>query len=260
MPTPNPVGGSDGLPTAASAWAEFPAGQGLVTSLPNEASFEIWVIWGGGGVWQEMFDFGQAATPGVSLGGGNYVMICPYDGASQSLRAEWNQNPAYNVTLTGPALQSGVLSQVIWTHDQDRQMDKLYRNGVLVATAQNTALWSTLPDTDNWLARDEWPDPMFTGSYCDFRIWNGALTSGQVANLYKAGPETVAGPALKILRSGNQVTLQWPANATGFTLESASNLLTGTWSSVPGNITVSNGFNNLTVNIDQTPAFFRLKQ
>ncbi len=86
------------------------------------------------------------------------------------------------------------------------------------------------------------------------------MTSGQVASLYKAGPETVAGPALKILRSGNQVTLQWPANATGFTLESASNLLTGTWSSVPGNITVSNGFNNLTVNIDQTPAFFRLKQ
>lgn len=260
MPTPNPVGGSDGLPTAASGWAEFPANQGLVTTLPNQASFEIWVIWGGGGVWQEMFDFGQAATPGVSLGGGNYVMICPYDGASQSLRAEWNQNPAYNVTLTAAPLQAGVLSQVIWTHDQDRQLDKLYRNGVLVASAQNTALWNTLPDTDNWLARDEWPDPMFTGSYCDFRIWNGALTSGQVANLYKAGPDTVAGPQLKMSHSGTQVTLQWPANASGFTLESTSNLPTGPWTTVTGNITVANGLNNLTVTIGQTPAFFRLKQ
>jgi hypothetical protein len=260
MPTPNPVGGSDGLPTAASAWASFPANQGLVTSLPNEASFEIWVIWGGGGVWQEMFDFGQAATPGVSLGGGNYVMICPYDGANGLLRAEWNQNPTYNVTLNGPRLTPGELSQVVWTHDQDRQLDKLYRNGELVATAVNTGLWSTLPDTDNWLARDEWPDPMFAGSYCDFRIWNGALTSGQVANLYQAGPDTIVGPALNILYSGNQITLQWPANAIGFSLQSTGNLVSGTWTPVTGNITVVNGLNNLTLTIGAQPAFYRLKQ
>jgi hypothetical protein len=260
MPTPNPVGGSDGLPTTNSGWASFPAGQGIVTSLPNEASFEIWVTWGGGGVWQEMFDFGQAATPGVSLGGGNYVMICPYDGASGSLRAEWDQNPSYDVTLTAAPLQAGVLSQVVWTHDQDRQLDKLYRNGVLVATAVNTGLWSTLPDTDNWLARDEWPDPMFTGGYSDFRIWNGALTSGQVANLYTAGPDVVAGPSLKISHSGSQITLQWPANATGFTLQTASNLVSGPWIAVAGNPSVVNGLNTLTLNITSTVAFYRLAQ
>jgi hypothetical protein len=260
MPTPNPVGGSDGLPTANSAWASFPAGQGIVTSLPNEASFEIWVIWGGGGVWQEMFDFGQAATPGVSLGGGNYVMICPYDGANGLLRAEWDQNPAYDVTLTGPPLQAGILSQVVWAHDQDRQLDKLYRNGQLVATSVNTGVWSSLPDTDNWLARDEWPDPMFTGAYCDFRIWSGALTSGQVANLYEAGPDIVAGPALKIIHSGNQITLQWPANASGFGLQTTTNLVSGTWTGVTGNISVVNGLNNLTLTVGQLPAFYRLKQ
>ena len=92
------------------------------------------------------------------------------------------------MTLQGPVLQAGVLSQVVYSHDQDRQLDKLYRNGVLVASAQNTALWSSLPDTDNWMARDEWPDPMFQGAYVDFRFWNGALTAGQVANLYAAGP------------------------------------------------------------------------
>ena len=73
MPSPNPPGGGNGLPTTNSGWVSFPASQGLVTGLPNEASFEIWVVWSGGGVWQEMFDFGQAATPGVSLGGGQYV-------------------------------------------------------------------------------------------------------------------------------------------------------------------------------------------
>ncbi|HZR16120.1 MAG TPA: LamG-like jellyroll fold domain-containing protein [Verrucomicrobiae bacterium] len=259
MPTPNPVGGGNGLPTASSAWASFPPGEGIVTSLPNEASFEIWVTWGGGPVWQEMFDFGQAATPGVSLGGGNYVMISPHDGASGSLRAEWDQNPSYDVTLTGPALQPGELSQVVWTHDQDRQLDKLYRNGVLVATAANTGLWSTLPDTDNWLARDEWPDAMFAGAYSDFRIWNGSLTAGQVANLYAAGPEVVAGPSLKITRSGNQITLQWPANVTGFSLQTASTLVSPQWTAVTGNISVVNGLNTMTLNIGSSPAFYRLK-
>lgn len=260
MPTNNPVGGSDGLPTTNSAWASFPAGQGIVTSLPNEASFEIWVVWAGGGVWQEMFDFGQAATPGVSLGGGNYVMICPYDGASHSLRAEWDQNPSYDVVLSGPALEPGVLSQVVWTHDQDRQLDKLYRNGVLVATASNTGQWSTLPDADNWLARDEWPDPMFAGAYCDFRIWNGALTAGQVANHYAAGPDVVPGPALTIKESGNQITVQWPANAAGFNLQTTPNPASGPWTAVTGNISVANGLNNLTLTAGAAPAFYRLKQ
>jgi hypothetical protein len=260
MPTGNPPPGSDGLPTAASGWVSFPAGQGIVTSLPNEASFEIWVVWNGGGVWQEMFDFGQAATPGFSLGGGQYVMICPKDGAANLLRAEWDQNPTYDLVLNGPALQVGVLSQVVWTHDQDRQLDKLYLNGALVAHAVNTGVWSSLPDTDNWLARDEWPDPMFNGAYSDFRIWSGALTSGQVANLYKAGPNVVAGPALQITAAGNQITLKWPANATGFNLQSSTTLVPSNWTAVPGTPTVVDGLNTLTLPATLAQSYYRLKQ
>lgn len=259
MPTPNPVGGTDGLPTASSGWVQFPPNEGLLTSLPNEASFEIWVVWTGGPVWQEMFDFGQAATPGVSLGGGQYLMICPYDGANGLLRAEWDQNPAYDVTLQGPVLEANVLSQVVYTHDQDRQLDKLYRNGVLVASAPNTGLWSTFPDTDNWMARDEWPDPMFQGAYNDFRIWNGALTSGQVAALYAAGPEVVAGPGLHISAAGGKVILSWAANANGFTLQSTASLSPANWANVSGTPTVTNGVNVLALTPSQAETFYRLK-
>jgi hypothetical protein len=133
-PAPNPTSAASGVPTASSGWVSFPSGDGLVTSLPNEASFEIWVVWNGGAVWQEMFDFGQAATPGYSLGGYQYVMICPYDGSTGALHAEWDENPAYDVTLTGPELPVGVLSQVVWTHDQDRQLDRR-QHGTLVHLA-----------------------------------------------------------------------------------------------------------------------------
>ena len=261
--TNNPASnsGGNGVPAANGVWASFPANQGVVSGLPNEASFEIWVRWYGGAVWQEMFDFGQCSpTPGFSGSGGQYVMICPDDGANNVLRAEWNQT-GYDVTMQGPnPLQAGVLSQIVWTHDQDRQLDKLYLNGQLITTAANTALWSSLPDTDNWLARDEWPDAMFSGEYWDFRIWNGALTAGQVASAYQAGPSLIVGPALNIVpAAGNQVTVQWPANATGFTLQSTTSLVGGTWTTVAGTPTVINGLNNLTVPA-AAQTFYRLKQ
>lgn len=256
-PAGNPAPDSSGQPTASSGWVSFPANQGIVSALPNEASIECWVIWQGGGVWQEMFDFGAAATPGVSLGGGTYVMVSPHDGATGSLRMEWFPG---GLVLTGPSLQQGVLSQVVITHDQDRQLDKLYLNGKLISSGSNPLLWSSLPDTDNWLARDQWPDPMFNGSYEDMRIWSGALTAGQVASLYAAGPNTVVGPSLQVSYGTSQVTLKWPANATAFSLQSSTNLTAGGWSAVSGTPTAVNGLNVLTLPTPGTQTFFRLKQ
>lgn len=256
MPAGNPPPLADGTPNPNSGWVSFPAGQGLVTGLPSQASIECWVVWNGGAVWQEIWDFGQAATPGYSLGGGRYVMVCPYDGATGALRAEWFPG---GTLLTGPRPPVGVLSQIVLTHDQDRQVDKLYLNGQLVASGVNTWLWTDLPDTDNWLARDQWPDAFFNGAYDELRFWNGALTAGQVASAYKAGPDRIVGPDLKITRSGNQVTLKWPANATGFLLESTSDL-SGTWSAVAGTPVVEDGLNHLNQTIGSQPVYYRLKQ
>lgn len=256
-PAGNPAVDSTGHPTAASGWVSFPPNEGLITALPNEASIECWVVFQGGGVWQEMFDFGAAATPGVSLGGGNYVMVSPHDGATGSLRMEWFPG---GLVLTGPPLTPGVLSQVVITHDQDRQLDKLYANGQLIASGTNPLLWSGLSDTDNWLARDQWPDPMFNGSYQDMRIWNGALTAGQVASLYAAGPNVIVGPSLQINYGSSQVTLKWPTNAVTFNLQSTTNLTTGTWSAVSGTPTAVGSLNVLTVPTPQVQTYFRLKQ
>jgi hypothetical protein len=204
-----------------------------------------------------MFDFGAAATPGISLGGGTYLMVSPHDGATGALHMEWFPG---GLVLTGPSLQAGVLSQVVITHDQDRQLDKLYLNGQLISTGSNPLLWSSLPDTDNWLARDQWPDPMFNGSYADMRIWDGALTAGQVANLYAAGPNVAVGPSLQVSYGSSQVTLKWPANASGFALQSTTNVTSGNWTAVPGAPTVVSGFNVLTTATPTVQTFFRLKQ
>jgi hypothetical protein len=229
----------------------------MVSGLPAEASIECWVLWNGGAVWQEIYDFGQAATPGVSLGGGNYVTVCPRDGISGALRMEWFPG---GTVLLAPTLPIGALSQVVVTHDENRQLDKLYVNGQLVASGANTRLWSSLPDTDNWLARDQWPDAMFNGNYDDLRIWNGSLTAGQVANLYAAGPNVIVGPQLKIAATGGQINLAWPANAAAFTLQSNTNLVAGAWIPVAGTPTVVNGLNTLPVSKTASQTYYRLKQ
>jgi hypothetical protein len=256
--------GPNGTPATNAVWVSYPGGDGLVTGLPNEASFEIWVEWNGSQEWAEIFDFGQSAGQinGVddSDGGQYYVMVTAQDN-NGVMRSEWDQNPTYDAQVGGSApLPTNTLCQVVYTHDQDRQADKVYLNGQLVNSAVNTALWSSLPDADNWLARDEWPDPVFSGQYWDFRMWNGALTGGQVASLYAAGPAAVAGPPVQISASGNShVTISWPANADAptFTLQSTTNLLGG-WSNVTGTPTVANGLNNLTVPISQSQIFYRL--
>ncbi len=100
---------------------------------------------------------------------------------------------------------------------------------------------------------------MFSGQYWDFRIWNGALTENQVANLYKAGPSVVAGPHLDIVPSGNQITLQWPANASTFILQSTTNIAGGTWNAVTTTPTVVNSVNYLTMPMAASQTYFRLK-
>ena len=255
-PSGNPAP-QNGQPTDASGWVSFPANEGLVSGLPSEASIECWVVWNGGAVWQEIFDFGAAATPGVSSGGGTYLMLCPYDGANNLLRIEWFPG---GLVLTAPPLEEGKLSQVVLTHDETRQLDKLYVNGELVSSGTNPLLWSSLPDTDNWLARDQWPDAMFNGAYSDMRIWNGALTAGQVANLYTAGPDVIGGPMLQIAGGNLQATLEWPANATDYSLQSTTNLVSGNWTDVSGTTTVTNGLKVLPLPAMEVQTYYRLKK
>jgi Concanavalin A-like lectin/glucanases superfamily len=260
MPVNNPQPGG-GTPNPAGGWVSFPSGQGIVNTLTN-GTFECWVVWRGGNVWQEIFDFGAGQNPGFSQGGGNYVMFSPQRGDSQLLGFESFGIPGGGWYSSSSVLPIGTLCQVVCTHDQERQLDKIYINGQLQAYRSGASwLFSALSDTDNWLSRDQWGDWMFNGAYNDFRIWNGALTAGQVASLYAAGPNVVVGPQLNITpTTGGQLNVTWPANATSFILQSTTNLTSGAWSMVSGTPTVVNGLNTLTIGSSQARVFYRLKQ
>ena len=68
--------------------------------------------------------------------------------------------------------------------------------------------------------------------------------------------QTAGAPLLTITYAGNQAIVSWPVSATGWTLQTNSNLATGTWSNYAG--TVVN--NSVTNSPPMGSLFFRLKQ
>jgi hypothetical protein len=79
----------------------------------------------------------------------------------------------------------------------------------------------------------------------DATIWNHFLAM--------VGPESP--PAISYSRSGNQLTLSWPANATGFTPEYSDSLPATTWTPVGGVVG-----NSVTVELSSGNRYYRLKK
>ncbi|MGH7869616.1 MAG: hypothetical protein ACREP9_18810, partial [Candidatus Dormibacteraceae bacterium] len=74
-------------------------------------------------------------------------------------------------------------------------------------------------------------------------------------------PLPMALPTPSMLRSGASVILTWPTNASGFTLQSTTNLISpAVWTTNSPAPVVVNGQNTVTNPISGTQKFFRLSQ
>jgi len=127
---------------------------------------------------------------------------------------------------------------------------QLFLEGTIGATALPTDL------SRIWLGADASGQGGVTGNMHglidDFAIFGTALTQAQVGQLFSStlpsalpastkplaycyfiAPAVVVRPPLTVGRTGNAVTISWPASATGFRLRSAATL-TGTFTDVPG--------------------------
>jgi hypothetical protein len=165
------------------------------------------VTWGGpdGSLWQRIFDFGTSTTgEDYSDGGANqhYIFLTPWSGAG-TLRCGYRDGPtAIERNLEGPVLPVGTESHiaVVWGAAGGQgggagpfgTTVSLYLNGLEVArdTAAHITL-DSISDLNNWLGRSQWPDPMLTGGMNEFRIYDYALTPGEVLGNFQAGADTV---------------------------------------------------------------------
>jgi uncharacterized repeat protein (TIGR03803 family) len=88
--------------------------------------------------------------------------------------------------------------------------------------------------------------------------WGGSSGNGTVFSLTL--PPPVIAPQLAINLSGTNVILTWPTNATGFTLQSTTNLISPVWSAVSPAPVVVNTNNAVTNSIFGAQMFYRLSQ
>lgn len=141
-------------------------------------SFTGWVLWGGGGAWQRIFDLGDDDTHYLFLSprtSGGFLRFAIQDGNGEQ-------------QLSGPALPTNV-----WTHVAvtiSGSTGKLFVNGAPVAT--NSSMTINPGDVGtkfNYLGRSRFStDPYFSGRFDDFRFFSSALSESQVAAIHSTPP------------------------------------------------------------------------
>jgi hypothetical protein len=158
-------------------YVDLPIGT-LISSL-NSATLAAWVNYPNiGNAWQRIFDFGTGATV--------YMFMSPDNGATNGLRfAITTAGNSGEQLVTCPSDFPSGWHHVAVVIDSDTMTLTLYQDGTLVDSAATTVLPKDLGvTTQNWLGRSQFAaDPYLNGVLDDFRIFDRALSEGEVRYL-----------------------------------------------------------------------------
>ena len=120
-------------------------------------------------------------------------------------------------------------------------------------------------NVNSWLGRSLYNgDSSYSGSIDEFRIYNVGLSAAEIAATAALGSSqqlSTNSPAMNIANSGGNLTLSWPLECAGYTLQSRTNLVVGDWVNVTVaalQIVGSQWQVTLPPPGDTVPAFYRL--
>jgi hypothetical protein len=169
---------------------------GLVSGL-GDASFEVWITWHGGDVWQRVFDFGSNfLAPNGVYSGARYLFLTPSDG--ERLRAVMSTAGAgeAEIVLWGAsAVVVDRLTQLAVVVDDVHDTFTLYRDGVLEASSPLALRLAEIDDVNNWLGRSQFEtDAELGATVHEFRIYDVALNADEIRASFEAGPVATLNP------------------------------------------------------------------
>jgi hypothetical protein len=186
----------------------------------NSITIETWFADNAGLTWAEVWCFG-GSTSAIDGGNGqtNYIGLVPHSGPDD-FRAGFKTT--FEQDVIGPAstpVPTNTEVDAVLTYDNTTTTGKLYLNGVLAGINTNVTITpAELGNTyDNWIGRDQFPDPAFVGSVDELRIYAGPLTAADIQNNHTSGPNALVAPgsanksAVTISASGTNVTISWAA-------------------------------------------------
>jgi hypothetical protein len=107
-------------------------------------------------------------------------------------------------------------------------------NGAALAISNNITLSpsSMGVTTNNWLGRSEFSNPYLSGVLEEFRIYNVALSSAEIAATDAMGTSqllSAGNPSISLTMTDTNLTFSWPLPYAGFALQSSTNLVLGNW-------------------------------
>jgi len=251
------------LPTTVGAYVDLP--NGVFTSAVTSGTFgqvtlEIWATPQENRNWARLVDMGTSdGGEDVSGGGPNssYVIMLPQNGINGQAAASTHNGAGEPFAFAGAPLTPNVRHHMVATFDQlddagganpDGTLKLYVNNGAAIAVpfAPGFAL-DLVNDVNNWLGRAQWPDPLFDGLIDEFRIYNHALTAGDVSASFTMGPDPAPLPVLVVDRTTGAISLanQSAGNIQlkGYSISSAAGSLNpATWTSIDaGNTFDPNG-------------------
>jgi uncharacterized repeat protein (TIGR03803 family) len=103
-----------------------------------------------------------------------------------------------------------------------------------------------------------WAELLQSGNFLYGTKYGGGNSGNGTVFSLSLGPVTPT--QLTLAPSGSNVILSWPTDATGFTLQSTTNLVSPVWDAVSTAPVVVNGLNTVTNPISGTQQFFRLSK
>ncbi|HKI68178.1 MAG TPA: LamG domain-containing protein, partial [Verrucomicrobiae bacterium] len=243
----NGIGPNYTVPAATiEAWASF---------APNQYT------------WANLFDFGTQDASGFD----SYsISFCVNTGGSPAgvndaaISDGDNANVDRFNTYAGPSLAGNTNVHLVVVFNPPANYTAFYTNGDLMGFNSNVTLsMAGINATRNLIGADNWPDSGLQGSVDEFRIYNGALTTNEIAATQILGPDQLlssASPALNASLANGNLKLTWPLAAAGFTLMSRTNLVSGAWSPVSLSPQIVGGEWKVTLPISARTQFFRLQE
>jgi hypothetical protein len=247
------------LPTTAGAYVNLP--NQIFTNAVKGGTYgavtlEIWFKVSQNHTWAEVFSFGRSRDgEDTSVNGDNsdYIALVPRSGPGdfRALTRSSGNAEAQSI-LTPGAAPLNTTQHVVFVMDQTDTNGGANLNGTASVYLNNGAPvkaalqpfidimggdFDTGGDYNNWLGRSQWPDTLFDGSIDEFRIYDHALTAGEVTTSFTTGPDAAPLPKLIVNRDTGAIQL---ANASGsgivlkgYSVTSAAGALnSATWTSI----------------------------
>jgi hypothetical protein len=212
------VGNADGtlmgmtVPTQSGGVVTLSGGSTLATDMLKQyvqlptnclsgltsATVEVWVNWSmtctqascsNLTTWQRIFDFGETST---LTSGANFFLSPRANVTNTPVYAASTTTGANNETTTGHRLTAPVIAagprHFAVVIDATASQARLYVDGALASTGAYTGSLASIVATNCWLGRSNYTgDGYFNGTIDEFRIYDAALTTPQVALSFSEG-------------------------------------------------------------------------